>query len=29
MRQVVVQAWMTLDAVVQAPGEPEEDTSSG
>jgi dihydrofolate reductase len=27
MRQVVVQAWMTLDAVVQAPGEPEEDTT--
>jgi dihydrofolate reductase len=29
MRQVVVQAWMTLDAVVQAPGDPEEDTSDG
>jgi dihydrofolate reductase len=29
MRQVVVQAWMTLDAVVQAPGEPEEDTTGG
>jgi dihydrofolate reductase len=29
MRQVIVQVWMTLDAVVQAPGEPEEDTSGG
>jgi dihydrofolate reductase len=29
MRQVVVQAWMTLDAVVQAPGDPEEDTTGG
>jgi dihydrofolate reductase len=29
MRQVVVQAWMTLDAVVQAPGDPEEDTTAG
>ncbi len=29
MRQVVVQAWMTLDAVVQAPGSPKEDTSGG
>jgi len=25
MRKIVVQAWMTLDAVVQAPGDPEED----
>jgi dihydrofolate reductase len=29
MRQVVVQMWMTLDAVVQAPGDPEEDTTAG
>jgi hypothetical protein len=29
MRPVVVQAWMTLDAVVQAPGDPEEDTTGG
>ena len=29
MRQVVVQAWMTLDAVVQAPGDPQEDTTGG
>ncbi len=29
MRQVVVQAWMTLDAVVQAPGDPDEDTTGG
>ncbi len=29
MRQVVVQAWMTLDAVVQAPGDPKEDTTGG
>jgi hypothetical protein len=29
MRQVVVEAWMTLDGVVQAPDEPDEDTSSG
>jgi len=27
MRKVIVQDWMTLDAVVQAPGDPEEDTS--
>ena len=29
MRQVVAQAWRTVDAVVQAPGDPEEDTSGG
>jgi len=29
MRKVIVQDWMTLDAVVQAPGDPQEDTSGG
>jgi dihydrofolate reductase len=29
MVKVIVQDWMTLDAVVQAPGDPEEDTSGG
>jgi dihydrofolate reductase len=29
MRKVIVQEWMTLDAVVQAPGEPGEDTTGG
>ncbi len=29
MRQLVAQAWMTLDGVVQAPGDPEEDTTGG
>jgi dihydrofolate reductase len=29
MRKIVVQAWMTLDAVVQAPGDPEEDITGG
>ena len=29
MRKVVVNEWMTLDGVVQAPGEPDEDTSGG
>ena len=29
MGKVIVQDWMTLDAVVQAPGDPEEDTSGG
>ena len=27
MRKVIVQEWMTLDGVVQAPGDPDEDTS--
>jgi dihydrofolate reductase len=29
MRKVVVNEWMTLDGVVQAPGYPDEDTSGG
>jgi dihydrofolate reductase len=29
MRKVIVYEWMTLDGVVQAPGEPGEDTSGG
>ena len=29
MRKLIVQVWMTLDGVVQAPGAPEEDTSGG
>jgi hypothetical protein len=29
MRKVIVQAWMTLDGVVQAPGAPDEDTTGG
>lgn len=29
MRRVVVDEWMSLDGVVQAPGNPEEDTSGG
>lgn len=29
MRKVVVDEWMSLDGVVQAPGSPEEDTSGG
>jgi dihydrofolate reductase len=29
MRKVIVQVWMTLDGVVQAPGTAEEDTSGG
>lgn len=29
MRRVVVEEWMSLDGVVQAPGTPEEDTSGG
>jgi dihydrofolate reductase len=29
MRKVVVNEWMTLDGVVQAPGTPDEDTSGG
>ena len=29
MRKVIAQDWMTLDAVVQASGDPEEDTSGG
>jgi dihydrofolate reductase len=29
MRKVIVQEWMTLDGVVQAPGAPDEDTSGG
>ena len=29
MGKVILQDWMTLDAVVQAPGDPEEDTSGG
>ncbi len=29
MRRIVIQEWMSLDAVVQAPGAPDEDTSGG
>lgn len=29
MRKVIVDEWMTLDGVVQAPGAPDEDTSGG
>jgi dihydrofolate reductase len=29
MRRVIVQAWTTVDGVAQAPGDPQEDTSSG
>jgi len=29
MRKLVVQEWMTLDGVVQAPGAPDEDTTGG
>jgi dihydrofolate reductase len=29
MRKVIVTEWMSLDGVVQAPGEPEEDLSGG
>jgi dihydrofolate reductase len=29
MRKVIVNEWMSLDGVVQAPGEPDEDTSGG
>ncbi|HKF00357.1 MAG TPA: dihydrofolate reductase family protein [Actinomycetes bacterium] len=29
MRSVIVQDWMTLDGVVQAPGDPDEDPSGG
>jgi dihydrofolate reductase len=29
MRKVVVQEWMSMDGVVQAPGAPEEDTTGG
>ncbi len=29
MRKVIVNAWMTLDGVAQAPGAPEEDTTGG
>jgi dihydrofolate reductase len=29
MRKLIVDEWMTLDGVVQAPGAPEEDTSGG
>jgi dihydrofolate reductase len=29
MRRVIVQEWMTLDGVVQAPGAPDEDTRGG
>jgi dihydrofolate reductase len=29
MREVIVQDWMTLDAVVQAPGDPDEDKRGG
>ncbi len=29
MRQVIVNEWMTLDGVVQAPGQPDEDRSGG
>jgi hypothetical protein len=29
MRKVIVNEWMSLDGVVQAPGQPDEDTSGG
>ena len=29
MREVIVNEWMSLDGVVQAPGQPDEDTSGG
>ncbi len=29
MRKLIVTEWMTLDGVVQAPGDADEDTSSG
>jgi len=29
MRKVIVNEWMSLDGVVQAPGAPEEDTTGG
>jgi hypothetical protein len=29
MRRVIVNEWMSLDGVVQAPGAPDEDTSGG
>ena len=29
MRQVIVTEWMSLDGVVQAPGEPDEDLTGG
>jgi hypothetical protein len=29
MRKVFVNEWMSLDGVVQAPGDPEEDTTGG
>ena len=29
MRKVIVQEWMALDGVVQAPGAPDEDTTGG
>jgi hypothetical protein len=29
LRRVVVDEWMSLDGVVQAPGSPEEDTTGG
>lgn len=29
MRKIVVDEWMSLDGVVQAPGAPEEDTTGG
>jgi hypothetical protein len=29
MRKVIVNEWMTLDAVVQAPGHPDEDREGG
>jgi hypothetical protein len=29
MRKVVVEEWMSLDGVVQAPGTPDEDTTGG
>jgi hypothetical protein len=29
MRKLIVNEWMTLDGVVQAPAQPDEDTTSG